>query len=86
MTDYRCELCGGSYSLPLGATCADHRPVPIGGRPARTATAIRFSAETHAALVKAAEERQVSINWLVNRAVEDFLPRLVPIEEMRWTR
>lgn len=34
MTDYRCEQCGGSFSLPLswamlGVTCTDHRPVPI---------------------------------------------------------
>ena len=55
-------------------------------RPQRTATAIRFDPETHAAIVKAAEERDLSINYLVNLAVRDFLPRLIPVEEIRWTR
>ncbi len=26
--DLRCEHCGGSASLPLGMTCADHQPKP----------------------------------------------------------
>lgn len=52
----------------------------------RTATAIRFPPELHAALTKAAAERDVSVNWLVVKAVADFLPRLLPVEEMRWTR
>lgn len=53
---------------------------------ARIATAIRFRPDLHDALVAAAEEREVSVNWLVNRAVEDFLPRLIPAEEIQWTR
>ena len=52
----------------------------------RSATAIRFPVEIHDALRKAADERDVSINWLVNKAVEDFLPRLIPADEIRWTR
>lgn len=52
----------------------------------RTTTAVRFPPDIHAALVEAAEERDVSINWLVNRAVAEFLPRLIPVEEMLWTR
>lgn len=65
-------------------------PRPI-GRPRsepknRTATAIRLRPELHAGLAKAAEEREVSINWLINRAVADFLPRLLPVDEIRWTR
>lgn len=47
----------------------------------RTSTAIRFEPDLHAALAVAAAERDVSINWLVNRAVADFLPRLVPPAE-----
>jgi HicB family len=49
-------------------------------------TAIRFRPELHEALATAAREREVSINWLVNRAVADFLPRLVPVDEIEWTR
>jgi len=54
--------------------------------PERTSTGIRFMPDTHARLVKAAEERDVTVNWLVNRACEDFLDRLIPVDEIRWTR
>ena len=52
----------------------------------RSATAIRFPPEMHAALTQAAADRDVSLNWMVNRAVEDFLSRLIPADEIRWTR
>ena len=44
----------------------------------RTATAIRFAPEVHEALVAAAEERGLSINYLVQR--------LIPANEWRLTR
>jgi len=50
-------------------------------RPQRTTTAVRFTPDLHTALAKAAEERDVSINWIVNRAVADYLGRLVPVDE-----
>lgn len=52
----------------------------------RTSTSVRFPAELHAELTKAAEDRDVSVNWLVNRAVHDFLARLIPADEIVWTR
>lgn len=52
----------------------------------RTATAIRFPEGLHDQLVQAAEERDLSVNYLVVRAVQDFLPRLVPAEELSLTR
>ena len=52
----------------------------------RTATAIRFAPEVHEALVAAAEERGLSINYLVNEACKDFLPRLIPASEWKLTR
>lgn len=52
----------------------------------RTTTAIRFSPELHELLAAEAEARDVSMNWLVNKAVEDYLARLIPADEMRWTR
>lgn len=52
----------------------------------RLTTAIRFPTEVHAQLVKESEKRDLSINWLVNRAVEEFLCRLIPVEEMVFTR
>jgi predicted HicB family RNase H-like nuclease len=52
----------------------------------RTATAIRFPEDMHEQLRVAAEERGLSINYLVVKAVEDFLQRLIPAEELRLTR
>lgn len=59
------------------------------GRPREgrtSATAVRFTPELHERLTEAARERDMSVNLLVNRAVADFLDRLIPVEEMRWTR
>jgi len=55
-------------------------------RKQRTTTAIRFPGPVHEQLKEAAEERDLSINFLVVKAVEDFLGRLLPAEEMRLTR
>lgn len=52
----------------------------------RTATAIRFPEQLHDALVQAAEERDLSVNYLVVKAVQEFLPKLVPANELRLTR
>lgn len=49
-------------------------------------TGLRLPTELYDQLVQAAEDRDLSINFLVVRAVEEFLKRLVPAEEMRWTR
>ena len=52
----------------------------------RTATAIRFPDELHDQLVEAADERDLSVNYLVVKAVQEFLPRLIPAEELTLTR
>lgn len=52
----------------------------------RTATAIRFPEELHDELARAAEERDLSINYLVVKAVEDYLPRLIPADELSLAR
>jgi predicted HicB family RNase H-like nuclease len=52
----------------------------------RTTTAIRFPPDVHERLREAAADRDLSINFLVVKAVEDYLPRLLPAEEIRWTR
>ena len=49
-------------------------------------TAIRFSPEVKERLRAEAEARGVSVNWLVNRAVERMLRDLIPIEEWSLTR
>lgn len=64
-------------------------PVKARARPdrhKRSATGVRLPIELANRLAAAAEERDVSINWLVNRAVEHFLDRLIPVDEIKWTR
>lgn len=41
-------------------------------------TVVRIPDELWAAIVAAAEERDVSANWLIVRGMEDFLERLAP--------
>jgi predicted transcriptional regulator len=52
----------------------------------RTATAIRFPEELHDNLVRAAEERDLSVHYLVVKAVQDYLPRLIPADELSLVR
>lgn len=52
----------------------------------RSATAIRFPQELLARLHTEADARDVSVNWLVTRAVERFLRDLLPVDEMVLTR
>jgi len=48
----------------------------------RVTTAIRLPEELHEELQRAATERDVSINFLVTRAVEDYLERLIPVDAL----
>ena len=52
----------------------------------RTTTAIRFPDELHERLKAAADERDLSINYLVVKAVEEFVDNLIPVDELRLTR
>lgn len=52
----------------------------------RVTTAIRVPERLHAQLSRAAEERDLSVNYLVVRAIEDFLERLIPADELKLTR
>lgn len=51
-----------------------------------TSTGIRFDPELYKKLQIAAEERHLSVNYLVNKAVEDLLPRLIPANELKLTK
>lgn len=55
-------------------------------RKARMTTAIRFSPELHQRLKDAAEERDLSINFLVVKACEQFVEALIPVKEIQWTK
>lgn len=59
-------------------------PSPTGRR--RTATAIRFDTDTHDRLQKAAEDFGLPMVFLVNRAVRDYLDRLIDPADFRLTR
>ena len=59
------------------------RPTKYGDR---VNTNMRLPRGLHERLVAAAEERCVSVNWLVERAVADFVDRLIPADEIVLTR
>lgn len=52
----------------------------------RVSTSIRLPVDLHQRLSVAAEEREVSVNYLVNKAIADFLDRLIPADEIMLTR
>jgi predicted transcriptional regulator len=52
----------------------------------RLTTAIRLPEDLHRRLREAADDRDLSINYLVVKAVEEFLENLIPVDELRLTR
>lgn len=59
------------------------RPREYGDRVSLT---LRLTPELHARMKAAAAERGVAVNLLAERALMDFLDRLIPVDEMEWTR
>lgn len=55
-------------------------------RAQRVNTAIRIHPDIYEKLKAEAEAREVSINYLVNAALKDFLPRLIPLNEFTLVR
>ena len=55
-------------------------------RKGRTTTAVRLPEELHDQLRRAADERGFSVNFMVTKAVEDFIRRLIPADELKLTR
>ena len=47
---------------------------------------VRFDEDLYDRVLKAAEERDVSANLLVNKAVEYYLERLIPFDQIIWTK
>ena len=52
----------------------------------RISTNIRLSYELHERLMAEAAERDLSANYLICRAIEEFLDRLIPVDEWKLTR
>lgn len=61
------------------------RPMATNGSTRRVATAVRFPEDLHQRLQEHAEMRDVSVNWLVTRAVEQFLDGLPSREQVEAT-
>lgn len=47
---------------------------------------IRLPEDVHERLRVAAEERDLSMNYLAHRAIVQFLDRLIPVDEWKLTR
>lgn len=52
----------------------------------RRTTGIRIPEDLHERLKEAAAERDLSINYMVVKAVEEFLDNLIPAGELKLTR
>ena len=52
----------------------------------RVTTALRIPKDLHERLKAAAEERQVAVNLLAVKALDDYLARLIPVEDLQLTR
>ena len=52
----------------------------------RVTTAIRFPKETHDRLAAEAAERELSINFMVTRAVNNYLDALPPVADPDYSR
>lgn len=48
----------------------------------RVTKALRISADLDERLKAAAEERGVSVNLLMNKALEDYMQRLLPVDQV----
>ena len=48
----------------------------------RITKAVRISADLDGRLKEAAQQRDVSVNLLITTALEDYLERLVPVEQV----
>lgn len=54
--------------------------------PEKVSTGYSLPVDLHTELREAAKARGVSASYLVQKAVEDYLPRLIPVEELTLVR
>jgi predicted HicB family RNase H-like nuclease len=55
-------------------------------KPGTHSVPIRFPPDTHERLKQAAEDRDVSMNFLVVHAIREMLDGLIPVEDFTLTR
>lgn len=68
------------HHFRLGVGMFRHMPRPKIYDETRVTTAIRLPESLHERLRSAADEREVSVNYLVVRALDDYLSRLLPVD------
>lgn len=49
-------------------------------------TVVRFPDEVWERMAAAANDHNVAINWLINKACKEFVDNMIPADEMQWTR
>jgi predicted transcriptional regulator len=54
--------------------------------PERASFTIRIPKELHDRFLEACRERDLSMSWMGTKAIEQFLDRLIPVDEIKWTR
>lgn len=59
--------------------------MPVNETTKRVATAVRLPEDLHSRLQEQAEMRDVSVNWLVTKAVEQFLESLPTRQQVEAT-
>lgn len=52
----------------------------------RITTKIRIPESLHSRLKTEAGQRDLSVNWMMNKAIETFLDNLIPVDEIQWVR
>lgn len=82
LTARMCEICATIHHL-LATPAYVHRMASNSTK--RVATAVRFPEDLHQRLQEHADMRDVSVNWLVTRAVEQFLEGLPSREQVEAT-
>jgi len=76
----------GIHHLRARAPYGRAMPRPKIHHEERVTTALRVPKPLHERLKEAAADRQVGVNLLAVTAIEDYLSRLIPVEELKLTR
>ena len=76
----------GIHHLRAPVSYGPRMPRPKIHHEERVTTALRVPKPLHERLKEAAANRQVGVNLLAVTAIEDYLSRLIPVEELKLTR
>lgn len=71
---------------PVKAVPAPPRPASEPSRPETTSSGYSLPFALHDKLREEAKARGLSASYLVQKALEDYLPRLIPVDELALVR